>query len=440
MDHWGTKVWGTALAGVAQVGLLLMAGCVPFDNVTSEPPPGQLVQSSKTRITSPSVVETDLDTLVAGNNAFAFDMYAQVRDTDGNLFYSPYSISIALAMTYAGARGDTDQQMADALQFALGQDGLPPAFNALDLELAGRSDEATDQGGDPFQLNIVNRIWGQVDLTFRDEFLDVLAEHYGASLSLMDFANNPEPARIEINDWVAAQTADRIKDLIPQGAINTLTRLVLTNAIYFKAAWLEPFEEANTTDQPFHLLSGDSVTAETMRQDTEYGYAAGDGYQVIELPYDGSALSMVILLPDSGRFDEFEGTLDATGWDAMLDEVVYGDVDLSLPKFTFESSLSLAEVLAELGMPIAFDPDDADFSGMTDEAQLFISDVIHKAFVAVDEEGTEAAAATAVTLGATSAPSEPVVVNVDRPFVFLIRDIPTGSILFIGRVVDPSGS
>jgi serpin B len=389
---------------------------------------------------SPDVPDANLVELVAGNNAFAFDMYDQVRGRSGNIFCSPYSISLALAMTYAGARTETEQQMGDTLHFTLGQDGLHSAFNALDLELASRGEASSDLNGDRFQLNIVNRIWGQLDYAFHEAFLDVLAENYGAGLSLLDFINAPDPSRIAINDWIAEQTRDRIKDLIPPGAINTLTRLVLTNAIYFKASWREPFQENRTGKRPFNVLDGDPIMVETMRQTSEYGYTSGDGYEVVELPYHGDELSMVILLPDAGRFEEFESTLDPAGLGVILGQVGYRSIDLSLPKFTFEWSTSLADVLAVMGMPGAFDPDEADFSGMTDVEQLFITDVIHKAFVAVDEEGTEAAAATAVVVGTTSIPEEPLVVTVDRPFIFLIRDIPTGTILFLGRVVDPSSS
>jgi len=344
-------------------------------------------------------------------------------------------------MTYAGARGETEQQMADALHFTLGQDGLHPAFNALDLDLDSRSKGASDAGGEKFQFSIVNRIWGQVGFSFHEAFLDVLAENYGAGLSLLDFFSAPEPSRITINDWVAEQTKDRIENLIPQGGVTDETRMVLTNAIYFKAAWRDPFDEVCTSDQPFDLLDGGQVTVAMMRQAADYGYALGDGYQIVELPYDGGELSMVIFLPDAGRFEEFESTLDSARFASILEDVDFQEVDLSLPKFTFEWGDSLRDTLQMMGMEDAFDRSTADFSGMTSMERLYIGDVIHKAFVAVDEEGTEAAAATAVIMfEATAPPEEPVVVTVDRPFFFVLRDIPTGTILFLGRVVDPSAS
>ena len=433
---------------VALTGLFGIGGCnwpggdgdtPPGDDPS--PSPGEVVRSEKKRETSPVVPVGDLAELVAGNSAFAFDLYQEVRDQDGNIFYSPHSISLALAMTYAGAREGTERQMAETLRFTLPQDRLHPAFNALDLELAGRGEGGSGADGEGFRLNIVNRIWGGVGYSFLSEFLDVLAQDYGAGLSLLDFINAPEESRVTINDWVSDQTEGRIEDLIPPGSITPLTRLVLTNAIYFNAAWSEPFVEAATRDQPFYLLDGSQVAVPMMSQETSLGYAAGDGYQAVELPYEGNELSMVIFLPDASRFEEFDAALEAAHVGVILEELNYRVIDLSMPRFTFEWEVSLAGVLSAMGMPIAFDPLNADFSGMTDVEQLFISGVIHKAFVAVDEEGTEAAAATAVVVGTTSAEPEPeLVVTIDRPFVLLIRDIETGAILFVGRVVDPSQS
>jgi len=434
--HTNPRRIGAAAILIASAGLLTGGGCGIRDD--SSPPPGELLRSSKPRVTSLDVPETDLAELVDGNSTFTFDLYHHIRDEPGNIFCSPYSISLALAMTYAGARTETEQQMADTLYFTLGQDGLHPAFNAHDLQLASSGEDVSDAGGEKFQLSIVNRIWGQTSYSFHEAFLDVLAENYGAGLSLLDFLNTPDASRVAINDWVAEQTKNRIEDLIPPGAVTTLTRMVITNAIYFKASWREAFDENHTSDQPFDLLDGSQVTVEMMRQTAKYGYGSGDGYHVVELPYHGDELSMLVLLPDTDRFEEFESTLDSARLSAILEQVEFRDVDLTLPKFTFEWATSLAGVLSAMGMPSAFDPFEADLSGMTDAERLYISDVFHKAFVAVDEEGTEAAAATAVAVDTTSMPLEPVVVKIDRPFVFLIRDTPTGTILFLGRVVDPS--
>lgn len=395
-----------------------------------------IAHSENQRIVSPDVSTSDLNTLVNGNTAFAFDLYQALRGEQGNLFYSPYSISLALAMTYAGARGETEQQMADTLHFILPQDSLHPAFNSLDQQLASRGEGAQGKDEKGFRLNIVNAIWGQRDYTFLSDYLDVLAENYGAGLRLLDFITAPEESRVTINNWVSDQTEGKIKDLIPQGVIDDLTRLVLTNAIYFNAAWLNPFNEKLTQDGAFHLLDGSEVTVPMMQQTESFGYAEGEGYQAVELPYDGDQLSMVILLPESGQFDSFEQSLDANYVDAILKDLEYQQVALTMPKFEFESEFSLADTLSEMGMPIAFSGG-ADFSGMTGNNDLCIGDILHKAFVSVDESGTEAAAATAVvmTLGAVL---NPVKVTVDSPFIFLIRDIETNSIIFVGRVMNPA--
>ncbi len=265
----------------------------------------------------------------------------------------------------------------------------------------------------------------------------MLAENYGAGLRLLDFANEPEEARVTINDWVSEETEGKIEDLIAQGAIDPLTRLVLTNAIYFNAAWAQPFQEGATRDGSFTLLSGDRVTVPMMHQTESFGYAQGDGYQAVELPYDGREMSMVIVLPERGEFDAFEHSLDAGRMKDVIEGLARQEVSLTMPRFEFDSEFSLSRVLADLGMPAAFSGE-ADFSGMTGGKDLFISDVLHKAFVSVDEVGTEAAAATAVVMKALAVPDEPVTVTLDHPFLFLIRDIETGAILFVGRVLDPS--
>jgi serpin B len=399
----------------------------------AQPAAGEVLKSDKERITSPDVSTSEQASLVEGNSAFAFELYQALKGEEGNLFYSPYSISLALAMTYAGARGETAEQMADTLQFLLEHEGLHPAFNWLDAELASRGEGAQGKDGEGFRLNIVNAIWGQKDYEFLSDFLDVLAENYGAGLRILDFMTETEKSRVTINDWVSDQTEGRIEDLIPQGAIDALTRLVLTNAIYFNAAWAYPFDEDMTADGPFYLLDGGQGSVPMMKQTESFGYIEGEGYQAIELPYDGGELSMVILLPEAGKFETFEETLNAQQVDAIIDDLQNIQVALTMPRFEFDSEFSLKDTLAGMGMPIAFSGG-ADFSGMTGNPELFISDVVHKAFVAVDEAGTEATAATGVIVGLTAAPEQ---VTIDRPFIFLIRDIETGAILFIGRVLNP---
>jgi serpin B len=431
---------------VLAVMVSLLSACAPGIPVTTPvstavvPASGATLQSEKSRIEAPEISGNDQADLTDGNNAFAFDLYRQLKTGEGNMFYSPYSISAALAMTYAGAVGTTAERMAEAMHYDLPQDKLHPAFNWLDNELARRGEGAEGKDGEGFRLNVVNAIWGQKDYEFRVAFLDTLAENYGAGLRILDFINEPEPSRVTINDWVSEQTEDRIKDLIPPGGIAPLTRLVLTNAIYFNAAWAHKFTEEATTDLPFYLLDGGSVTVPMMKQTETFGYAAGDGYQAVEMPYDGGELSMVVVLPGEGKFAEFEDGLDYGQAEKIIDNLNDRRVKLTMPKFEFESDFSLKEALSALGMAEAFSGG-ADFSGMTGNKDLFISDVVHKAFVLVEEGGTEAAAASAVIMVESAPgpePEEPVTVTIDRPFIFLIRDIETGAILFIGRVVNPA--
>jgi len=416
-----------AVLAVSIVLMVVSPGADPLQPVAAD-----TLRSDRPRIALPELSPADAALLVEGNTAFAFNLYQALRGQDGNLFYSPHSISVALAMTYAGARGQTAEQMAATLRFLLAQERLHPAFNWLDAELATRGEGAEGKDGQGFRLNVVNAIWGQKDYSFLPAFLDVLAENYGAGLNVLDFVNETEQSRLKINDWVSYHTEGRIEDLIPQGAIDALTRLVLTNAIYFNAAWAQPFNRSMTADGPFYLLDGTQVAVPMMRESQPVSYVRATGYQAVELFYDGGELSMLILLPDAGQFDVFEGALDAQRIRNIIGALQPGRVFLTMPKFEFDSEFSLSNTLAAMGMPVAFSGA-ADFSGMTGNRDLFISEVVHKAFVAVDEEGTEAAAATGVVM-TTSMPPE---LTLDRPFIFLIRDIDTGAILFVGRVLNP---
>jgi len=415
------------------LAVLLLTSCSPAPIHAAD-----FVQSDVDR-TSPDASAANLEELVQGNNAFAWDLYQNWRDEQGNLFYSPYSISLALAMTYAGARGQTEWEMKEVLHLILSSDRLHPAFNALDLELARRGEEGSSREGQNFELSIANSIWGQKGYKFLSALLDLLAENYGAGLRLTDFAKDPEESRAAINDWVSDQTKEKIEDLIPQGIIDSSTRLVLANAIYFNASWLYPFEESRTEDAPFYLLDGGQVSVPMMAMsDAKYLlYAEGDGYKVVELPYEGRKIAMTIIVPDAGNFEQLETSLVAKEVGAILAAMEHETVALRLPKFSYESSFEMAKTLAEMGMPSAFGAE-ADFSGIDGTKELFISEVVHKAFVAVDEAGTEAAAATAVILVEKGAPMNPVELTVDRPFIFVIRDVETGSTLFVGRVLNPA--
>jgi len=398
----------------------------------------QLLQSKLARDLSPVVLPDDQAQLTSDNLVFTIDLYHQLASQPGNLFYSPYSISQALAMVYAGARGQTEQQMAEGMHFSLPQERLHPAFNALDQELASRAEAVKDEG-QGFQLNIANATWGQSGFPFLSSYLDLLAKNYGAGLQTVDFANNPESARQDINNWVAKQTQDKIKDILPQGTIDTLTRLVLANAIYFKASWLMPFEKSATQDEPFTTLEGSPVTVPMMSLDQEkLRYQQGDGYQAVALPYVDGNVAMLLLVPDAGKFSQFEASLDTSRLQSILDSLEYADVLLKMPRFTVESSFSLGDILSNMGMPAAFDASQADFSGMDGQRDLYISSVIHKAYASVDESGTEAAAATVAIMSLTSAsPGEPVSLTIDRPFIFVIYDQPTQAKLFAGRITNP---
>lgn len=373
----------------------------------------------------------DLDKLVYSNNTFAFDLYRKLHTKGGNVLFSPYSILHTLAMTYVGARGETQQEMAEVLHFTLPEERLHRAFGLLAEGFADRDEEA-------FHLRSASSIWGQVGHPFLPAFKDVLKQHYGVESRELDFRSQPEPSRHAINAWVSQETEGKIEDLIPPGGITSSTRLVLGNAIYFQAAWLHPFEEVHTQHDVFHLLDGGEAIVPMMNQEVALAYAAGDGWQAVELPYEGGEAAMLILLPDHGRFEEFESTLSAERVAEIVSRIQTRDVCLAVPRFRFESSFELRKTLGAMGMEGAFLPG-ADFSGMDGTRDLYLDEVYHKAFVAVDEAGTEAAAATAVVV-AISAPWVPepcVQVTVDRPFIFLIRDRSTDVILFMGRVVDP---
>jgi serpin B len=409
---------------------MIPAACSPSVSLS-------IAKSNKSRETNPPVAAGDLPALVDGNNAFALDIYKSLRSENGNLILSPYSISLALAMTYAGARGETESQMAQTMHF-LPQTQLHPAFNALDLALE-KNPIILDKNQEPMKLNIANAIWSEQTYTFQQDFLDTIALNYGAGVHLADFINHADPARKAINNWVSDQTKKKINDLLPQNSVGSDTRMVLVNAIYFKADWLNQFDTKSTGDSPFYLTDGSQVTAKMMHEGLfDLPYMQGNGYQAAEFAYAGNTAAMDIIVPDSGNFGSFEASFNKE----TLDQTIHGmqptSVSLSLPKFTFTKDFNLSDALIGLGMSNAFDGNLADFSGMTGKKDLCIGNVIHKAFVAVDEKGTEAAAATAVTMEVATAIMYKVNLQIDRPFIFIIRDTVNGQILFIGRVMNPA--
>ncbi len=387
--------------------------------------------------------ESGLAELIRGNHEFAVDLYARLIEDGENLLFSPFSIRAAFAMVYAGARGETAAQMAEVLGYP-DDASFHPAFNALDLALRSRNRPADDQASE-LELYVDNAFWGRKGFAFLKDYLDLLAVHYGSEVHELDFEHAPEPSRLLINEWVEDHTRDRIRDLLPQGSIDSGTAAILTNTLYLKAPWECAFLEHAT--RPGRFLTPDGmVTPPMMLGEVIGGYTAGEGFEAAELPYRDWELGMVIILPDSGEFDVFESTLSADVLAGIMDGLDSHDFVVTLPRFTFESSFKLSGVLQKMGMTLPFmncyPVGCADFSGMLDPeiAELYITEAFHKTFIAVDEKGTEAAAATAVVMGVTcSGPSFPSIwFDVNRSFIFLIRDIETGAILFLGRVLDPT--
>jgi serpin B len=375
--------------------------------------------------------DADQAALVAGNTRFALELYDQLRKEDGNLFFSPFSLSTALAMTYAGARGDTAAEMARVLHFDLTPERLHPAFARLQRQLD--VSEGEDAG---YRLYVANALWPQEGYAFLPEFLTLCQTYYRAGLQAVDFVGATEKARQTINRWVEQRTEDKIKELLKPGVVTPLTMLVLTNAIYFKGDWAAQFDKAETRDAPFTLLDRKQVSVPLMNQSGEFRYAEDADIQVVELPYAGEALSMVVLLPrQADGLPALEKSLNARKLADWLSKLRPRTVRVALPRFKMTSDFQLNDVLQALGMRDAF-TGAADFSGMTGSRELFIGAVIHQAFVDVNEEGTEAAAATAVVMLKGSLPPA---FRADHPFLFLIRDMRSGSILFLGRVMNPTG-
>jgi len=373
----------------------------------------------------------NLRAVVYGNSEFAVDLYKKFSGADqpGNVFFSPFSISTALSMTYAGARENTAKQMADTLHFRLAPADQHAAFG--DLAATLKSDSKS------YRLEISNALWGQQGYAFQPEFLALVKKHYEGGFNTVDFAGQTEASRGIINRWVEDKTADKIKDLLAQGSLTPLTRLVLTNAIYFKGDWAAKFKPEMTRPAPFHIQPDQTVDVPMMRQSGNFRFAETDAVKVLELPYAGDELSMIVLLPkeNSAAFDQ---ALDSNRLNEWVGKVVKQDVDVFLPKFKFETQYELSDTLAKLGMSDAFDLPPADFSGMSGRKDLYITKVVHKAIIEVNEEGSEAAAATAVIMGTKSMMHKPEF-KADRPFLFMIRHNETGSILFLGKVANPIG-
>jgi serpin B len=406
--------------------LVLTAACTSAEGI----------EFAKADLARASAAPEDATAAAAAINAFGLELYRQVAADGGNVVVSPASIALALAMARAGARGATAAEM-DAVLHDVASDANAAWLNALDQALAGRSGTFEDDAGRDHEvtLRIANSTFGQRGMSLVPAYLEGLATRFGAGVRLVDYVTETEAARQLINGWVDDQTEHRIPELLVPGVITTDTRLTLVNAIYLKAAWQTPFAEQSTKPGTFTLADGSTVEVPMMATTTELPYAAGDGWQAVELPYIGGSLGLTVIVP--GDLAAFEATLTPDQLTAIVGDLRQSEVTLGLPKFGIETKAMLADVLTALGMPSAFDPGRADFSGITTEEALYISDVVHQANIEVDEKGTTAAAATAVVMRGTSVPDH-VTLQVDRPFLFALRDGPTGTILFLGRVSDPS--
>lgn len=397
--------------------------------------PGEVVRVDLPR-TTPAVTDADIAAVVAADTAFGLDLF-QVAAGDDNLMVSPYSIATALSMLYPGARGITATEIADVLHLTVDDATLHAVRNHIDTALAAPPPPmGNEDTREPFTIRPANSAWGQGGYPFLDEYLGILAENYGAGLRLVDYVADPEGSRAIINTWVEDATEDRIKDLIPEGAVTVDTRLSLVNAIWFKANWFEQFDAAATAPGTFTLLDGTEIEVPLMHAGLRTGYASTELFEAVRLPYAGDA-AMVVLLPKQGSPAELAATLGADDLD-----IAWGEyrVEVTLPSFGFETEISLKSALQELGMRAAFESpfgNGADLTGITPVRELFVSDAFHKTFITLDEDGTEAAAATAIIVNAESAP-QPATFTADHPFLFWIEHSSTGELLFLGQVTNPA--
>jgi len=369
------------------------------------------------------------------NDQFAFDLYSRLDTAPGNIFFSPYSISSALTMTYEGARHQTADQIRTVLHLPSDEVDWRSDLTAF-IQKMNKADRS-------YELSTANALWAQRKYPFKDEYLKLIKTSYFAEARNLDFVTDPEASRVTINNWVSANTKDRIKDLLPPRSITPDTRLVITNAVYFKGKWEAPFEKENTRPDAFWVTPDQSVQTDMMQvQGKSFNYMENDQAQVLQLPYQGNELSMVIVLPRSKDIQDLDKTLTAGTLKQWQESMILQEINVFIPKFKMDWHLEMGNILAAMGMELAFDPGKADFSGMSDkmpDGNLYIGAVFHKAWIDTNEEGTEAAAATAVLMVAGSAynPQGPKVFRADHPFFFVIQENATGHILFMGRVSDP---
>lgn len=425
---------------LAVIFFCLAAGC-SSDSGKNVPPGGNtggtVVKSTLARDSAPLVPDAELAAVVYGNTEFALKLFPLLdSDSNNNTFFSPFSITQTFALLAPGARGTTLSEIEQFVFYSLPLANRDPAFNKLDLLLAAKTTgNILANGLQAPKLNNANAVWGQKDFSILPAYLDTLAVNYGAGLHLVDFMAATETARQTINSWVEEQTHNRIKDLIPTGGLSSDTRLVLTNAIWFKANWASQFSTNATSNQTFTKLNNSTSSVPFMRQQLSLPYAQTSGCQAVDIPYAGDNLSMLVIMPDAGTFDTFIASLTPALLADITGHLANKTADFSMPKFTFTKTSSVDTILRSLGMSDAFSPARADLSGIDGNRDLFVAAVFHQAFIGVDETGTEAAAATAITIGTTSVPVSDLTLSIDHPFIFLIRDRQTGLILFMGKVV-----
>ena len=441
------KIFGVSALGALAVLFIIIAGCTgttpepsgsPGNLVTPEPPVHPI---EKPATGTPKVI-TDV---TEANNRFAFDLYSRLAKdpeyTGSNLFFSPFSVSSALAITYEGAKGKTADEIRSVFYLPDNDTALRGGFSAMNAGI--------NSGDSSYSLRTANALWAEKTYPFLSDYVTTVEHSYGAKITNLDFIGHSEDSRVTINSWVEDKTEERIKDLIPAGVIDPMTRLVITNAIYFKGDWVKQFDKNKTADAEFRTAPGNVVMVPMMQrtdEDAIYLYTENSNLQMLSMPYEhttGKKLSMIALLPKEDSLTKTEASLNAEALSALTQSAESRQVKVFFPKYTLKTKYDrLGRTLAAMGMPTAFSGN-ADFSGMDGTKNLLISDVIHQAFVDVNEEGTEAAAATAVVMKLAAAPGNPDPVPVfraDHPFIFIIRDDDTGSILFMGRVVDPTAS
>ncbi|MFH1786053.1 MAG: serpin family protein [archaeon] len=404
------------------LALVLAMGC------TGDRPPASPQPADDSQATPEGV-----SGLIGSNTQFALAAYSELKADGENLFISPWSISTALAMAYEGARGETAEEMLGVFHFPEDDTARRSSFASLYNRLNAE--------GKAYKLHTANALWAQQDYKFLDGYLTTVESYYGGKATNVDFLRETEKSRITINTWVEGQTNNKIKDLFPEGTITPDTSFVLTNAVYFKGDWLKQFDKADTRDEDFRVSPYKTVKVPMMKltgEEANFKYTETDDLQILEMPYVGEQLSMLVLLPKDGDISALENSLSLEKLSEWRAKLQAEDVDVYLPKFTFETKYDLTNSLISMGMPTAFSPAKADFSGMDGTRNLYIGIVLHQAYIDVNEEGTEVAAATGVAMKFTGFPMPPKIFRADHPFLFIIQETETGNIIFIGKVADPT--